>query len=450
MTEPKRQAGVAARWTVVDDRAWIEELVAECEPDGEPFDERISLVPCYTVEVPGIGGNSIFFGFGANGHVFCDRTAFHKKHTVKLKTLAAYESLAKLLDEQPKERTGPLAMTTVKSIKGPRGPGWSIMQDFYVSKDASRFYFVSKDKVDFLWCMDAPPPAPLRWTEKWWIARDKVVVRPGQGLGLLDLTETFIDPRGIVVTPDEKWIVLLHDAGVSTIDTTAQTAGWSRPTWLPALPHPDARFHLRRAAFGEALYGIGDNHLVSLSLDESSGELRPVQDEPIVSPIALALGPEGRHLYVLGEESVNVFECQEHGRFKRLDQKNIKSAKDVAVSPDGDNLYIAETDAVCVWKRNHETGIATYDKVASARPGLLKEIDILEASPKGDTLIAASSTTGTMVLFARDNNGDLKSQSLSTYEAEGEKKLVAVQYDASGKRVYALRPTGLMSVLEFR
>jgi hypothetical protein len=55
-----------------------------------------------------------------------------------------------------------------------------------------------------------------------------------------------------------------------------------------------------------------------------------------------------------------------------------------------------------------------------------------------------------MVLFARDNNGDLKSQSLSTYEAEGEKKLVAVQYDASGKRVYALRPTGVMSVLEFR
>ena len=399
--------------------------------------------------------NSVFFAFGPNSYLNCDRA--YPASTVKLKSLRAYQRLAKLLDEQEDERIG-FELTTVKRYRGPSVPRGSIIDDFWVSNDADEFYFVSKDSQDYFWCLPAPPERlpgkVLRWNKVWWIRNE-----PWQLVGKDDLRTRFRAPKGIVVTPDEKWIILLHEGGLSTIDPSqpAEGEGAKRPTWLPALPHPDRRFHLNKAVFGKALYAIGDNFVASFTLDESTGELRFVQDEKLDSPVALTLGPDGRHLYVLGENSLTTFECLEGGHFKRLAEKEAESPTDIGVSPDGKNLYIAHPEAIAVWKRDQKTGLATYEGTASVRrPDMLQETDLVRVSPDGETLIAASTKTGTIVLFARDKHGGLKSQSISTAELAAEKKLVGVQYDASGKRVYIVRPSGAarpscdMSVLEIR
>jgi hypothetical protein len=168
-----------------------------------------------------------------------------------------YERLGKLLDEQPKIRIEPFSLAMLNRYRGPHVPRGSIIEDFWVSRDADEFYFVSRESQDYFWCLPAlPERVPgkvLRWNEVWWVRNEEV-----QLLGKDDLRTRFRAPKGIVVTPDEKWIVLVHEGGLSTIDPSqpAEGMGAKRPTWLPALPHPAPRFHLNKAVFGKALYGI--------------------------------------------------------------------------------------------------------------------------------------------------------------------------------------------------
>ena len=157
-----------------------------------------------------------------------------------------------------------------------------------------------------------------------------------------------------------------------------------------------------------------------------------------------------RHLYVIGKSDLTTVKCLEGGRFNKISQEDVESATDVAVSPDGKNLFLAKPESIDIWTRDPQSGSAQFEQTASAKPDLLKEIDIVRVSPKGDTLVAASTTTGSVVLFAREQNGGWRSQSRSTYEIEGAKRLVAAQYDSSGKRIFAVRPDGVMSVLEIR
>lgn len=132
---------------------------------------------------------------------------------------------------------------------------------------------------------------------------------------------------------------------------------------------------------------------------------------------ALALSPDGVHLYAAGEgdDSLVVFRRDAlSGKLTLVERQRDGDAVDgldgvraVAISPDGAHVYAAgdRDDAVPVFARNATTGALTFVEIQRDTVGGVAGLDGVEAvivSPDGAHVYALSDDADSVVVFRRD------------------------------------------------
>ena len=179
---------------------------------------------------------------------------------------------------------------------------------------------------------------------------------------------------------------------------------------------------------GANVYAVGpsDDAVAVFRRDPGSGALTPIQVQKdgvdgvdgIAYASALALSPDGAHLYVAGsrDDAVAVFsrdantglltfvEAQKQGV---AGVEGIGLARAVVVSPDGSHVYVAgqRDDAIAVFRRNALTGWLTFVEVkregVDGVDGIAGPLG-LAISPDGRQLYVAAGDQSAVTVFARD------------------------------------------------
>lgn len=181
---------------------------------------------------------------------------------------------------------------------------------------------------------------------------------------------------------------------------------------------------------GRHAYLLSPSTLLAVGRDTSSGALELVGMERngvggvdgLDGAVSLALSPDGRHVYVAASSgnTVAVFarDAQSGGiDFVELERDGVggvnglEGARSVAVSPDGQHVYVASygDNAVAVFARDAESG--GLDFVEMAREGVggaqgLRGPTSVTVSPDGRQVYVAAALAGssrdTVAVFARD------------------------------------------------
>jgi cysteine-rich repeat protein len=246
-----------------------------------------------------------------------------------------------------------------------------------------------------------------------------------------------VAPAGVVVSPDDLHVYVAaepgtggHDGGILVFSRGApgcaltyvqtQTAGG---TGIGTSQPP----HMAFSPDGAQLYATGsrDGHGVVTVLDRDSmtGHIfvtsEPTDGENGVQHMAeplrdIAVSADGANVYVASEQgdSVVVFsrapdgvltfvEAQRRGGFNDFDNPH-----NVVVSPDGAYVYVAtdESNTVVVFRRTAATGALRFLEV---RPNVSTLPYAIAVSPAGDSVYTA--TSGHIAVFAVDacGNGNL-------------------------------------------
>jgi 6-phosphogluconolactonase (cycloisomerase 2 family) len=136
----------------------------------------------------------------------------------------------------------------------------------------------------------------------------------------------------------------------------------------------------------------------------------------------VATDATGSHLYVTSvpNSRVLVFARNADGSWSRVQSiqdgvngvADLNSPFDLALSPDGRNLYVAATfsNAVVTFSRDAATGLLSYvGAKINGQGGVvgLHDVSVLAISPNGKYVIAAGDTPDSVVAFTRDSSGAL-------------------------------------------
>jgi 6-phosphogluconolactonase (cycloisomerase 2 family) len=212
---------------------------------------------------------------------------------------------------------------------------------------------------------------------------------------------------------------------------------------------------------GQNVYAAGpsDNAVAVFRRDAATGALTLMEVQKdgvdgvdgLAFASALALSPDGAHLYVTGSHdgAVAVFrrdtttgalsfvEAQENGV---AGVEGLAFARAVAVSPDGSHVYVAgqQDNAVAVFRRNALTGWLTFVEVQ--RQGV-RGVDgiagplALMVSPDGAHVYVAAGSQSAVTVFSR--NASTGGLTLVAVEGEG-----AIDLGLSGIHSVAVSPDG--------
>ena len=174
---------------------------------------------------------------------------------------------------------------------------------------------------------------------------------------------------------------------------------------------------------GAHVYAVGatDNAVSVFARDAATGELDFVEAqidgtggvEGLAGAYDLALSPDGGYLYAVGTTAGAVAAFKRNPTLGTLDfldavfeadAHGLEGARGVAVSPDGEHVYVAGTDTVAIFAREElgtlnylgvvEDGVALADGLAGAAS--------VAVSPDGEHLYVASATEDAVALFRRD------------------------------------------------
>jgi len=157
---------------------------------------------------------------------------------------------------------------------------------------------------------------------------------------------------------------------------------------------------------------------------------------PFQGSNAIALSPDGRHVYVAGARSDAVAVLRRDARSGRLTQargaagciaaggarrcapaRGLDWPNSVAVSPDGRNVYATanDSDSVAVFRRNRSTGaltqlggargcIAVGGGSGCATGRALDGVDVVAVSPDGRNVYAGAFSGNAVAVFRRDRS----------------------------------------------
>jgi 6-phosphogluconolactonase (cycloisomerase 2 family) len=166
---------------------------------------------------------------------------------------------------------------------------------------------------------------------------------------------------------------------------------------------------------GAHVYVAAGNYVVVFGRNAATGELSfiaahsngPPVGFGVSRPDAPVVSPDGKHLYVTGQESLAVFERNAGSGLLTLVEvevdgvggvDGIADSRAMAMSPDGANVYVTgfADDAVAVFARDPVSGALTFVQVFGDMDGAWPVV----VSPGGAHVYIAG--RGAMWAFARD------------------------------------------------
>jgi 6-phosphogluconolactonase (cycloisomerase 2 family) len=192
------------------------------------------------------------------------------------------------------------------------------------------------------------------------------------------------------VEPQEAFAVRLDNATQARLTRSTATGIIADPEFDPALRHEGDAINDE-----DGIVGIAD-------------------------PTAVAISPNGHHVYVTSESTNQITAFLRHGRTGELTLIDAFNAQlegfeemvmdapiDVAVSDDGRFVYVAamESDAITVFERNESDGRLVFveNQIHAAEPDRgLEEVRRIALSPDGEHLYASGRNS--VAVFARDSD----------------------------------------------
>jgi 6-phosphogluconolactonase (cycloisomerase 2 family) len=201
--------------------------------------------------------------------------------------------------------------------------------------------------------------------------------------------------------------------------------------------------------------GNGDDTVVAFRVQVGGGRLDFVETESVNDAISLAISSDSQNVYVAGsqENSLTVFRrVEQTGELdfvQKLDDgiglDGLSLVNSVATSPDGHSVYTAAIgdDAVAVFRRTNSNGALTFLEAhrdgENGVDGLNRATDVA-VSPDGRNVYATGETDNAVAVFERDpSNGRLdilevqREGSLGVHGLRGAK---AVAVSPNGEAVY--------------
>jgi 6-phosphogluconolactonase (cycloisomerase 2 family) len=177
---------------------------------------------------------------------------------------------------------------------------------------------------------------------------------------------------------------------------------------------------------GEYVYvaGHSEDAVAAFSRDGITGRLTFIQArhsfQGLEGAVGVAASPDGSHVYVAGnnDDSVVVFARNAgSGALSYVERQSdggsggsvdgLDGARAVALSPDGKHLYVAghDEDAVAVFERDQSTGELGYVETQQNGTGVVDGLDgaqSLTVSPDGKHVYVASEADDALAIFRRD------------------------------------------------
>ena len=179
------------------------------------------------------------------------------------------------------------------------------------------------------------------------------------------------------------------------------------------------------------------------------------------APHAIALSPDGRHLYAVGNHSHSVVSFQVQGDGSLVSLGSLVNGRDgfdrldgptnLCLSPDGKHLYVTayNDDAVIVFSRDHTTGLLTYQGFVSDDLDGVEALDSAQCvivSPDGKHVYVGAYGESAVACFARSPEsgrlGFIEAKPTSSGAGRG------MAFNAAGTRLY-MGFTGSDSVVAF-
>ena len=244
-------------------------------------------------------------------------------------------------------------------------------------------------------------------------------------------------PQAIRLSPDQQNVYVLNDGGnIVTFDRDPSSGALTYASTLSGFMSPSDIVFSPDGTSAYVLDRLADS-VTFLSRNTSTGELT-VQSSAVngvndvvglSTPEAGVISSDGSFLYFVASSSdaVTIFSRQSNGQFAFVGAlsdgvdgvEGLNGARALALSPNGRHLYVAGyySSSVAIFERASDTGLLTYvGKVTDGVNGVSNLGDPLavSVSPDGRQVTVSAEDSNALTVFSRDAETGLLTQTSST------------------------------------
>ena len=189
--------------------------------------------------------------------------------------------------------------------------------------------------------------------------------------------------------------------------------------------------------------------LMGTALVRSSG---PLPCDDYIACTSVALSPDGAFAYAVAgggaHGSISSFSISPAGELVKLpptDSHAISQPRSVAISPDGQNIYVASSvaDGVAIFTRDPTSGLIAQSGCVTVTGSLgvcaksdgLAGADSVSVSSDGKNVYVAAPVSNRLTVFSRAGDGAL--HATQTFAPRGVRSVTGVAVSPDGRNVYA-------------